>query len=126
MNKLNNISKKEYENLKAKYQRLKIRYKEVRSRKTNLILAILTYLLGILCIIEYRQLIILEAGILLMLVGLMVELHGTKKGAWDYADSLYMINKRVPIEIALQYFFIGIIGANYYFFRTQTVTGFIL
>ncbi len=125
MNKLKNISKKEYKKLKARYKKLKEKYKKVSGKKTNLILAILTYLLGVICIIEYRHPVILEAGILLMLVGLAVEIHGTKKGAWDYSDSLYMINGRVPIEIALQYFFIGVIGASYYFFRTQTLTGFI-
>ena len=124
--KISKINRKEYEKLKLRYNKLKDKYNKIKSRKINLVFAIITYLIGIVGIIVYRHPTIIEVGVLLLFIGLIIELNGTKKSKWEYADSLYMISGRVPIEIVLQYFFIGTVSASYYLFRTQTLVGFII
>jgi len=61
---------------------------------------------------------IIELGLIIFFIGLIWELYGTKSGLWKNNPSpIYSIANRLPIEIALSYFFLGMIAASYVIFR---------
>lgn len=103
-----------------RYEKLKEKYYELRSKNSNIVPAIGCYIIGLAGFLYYKNSIIIETGVIVLLAGLFIELEGTKKKQWVYTDSYYMICNRVPIELALQYLFVGMIVAIYYFFRMQT------
>ena len=75
-------------------------------------------LLAAAALLQYRSLISIELGLLGMVVDILVELRGTTKGQWRYNKSdVYDIRGRVPIEVPLMYFLMGVIGASYVLFR---------
>jgi len=65
-----------------------------------------------------KKMLIIELGTIIFFIGLTWELYGTKKGLWKNSSSpIYNIANRLPIEIALSYFFLGMIAASYVIFR---------
>jgi len=75
-------------------------------------------IIGISGFILFKKTLIIEAGSIAFFSGLIWELYGTKKGLWKNSPSpIFTIANRLPIEIALSYFFLGMIAASYVTFR---------
>ena len=69
-------------------------------------------------LIIYKNIFIIEPGILGAIGSLIYELYGTKKKLWSYSSSpIYMIAGRIPIEVILTYFFGGMLAAVYILYR---------
>lgn len=85
--------------------------------KHNFLLYLLAFV-GIASLLTFRNMISIEVGLIGAVADVIFELWGTKEGLWTYyQDSVYKIGGRLPIEITLSYFFLGILAANYIFFR---------
>lgn len=75
-------------------------------------------IIGISSFMIFKKMLIIELGTIIFFISLIWELYGTKKGLWKNNPSpIYTIAGRLPIEIALSYFFLGMIAASYVIFR---------
>lgn len=73
---------------------------------------------GIVSFITFRSIVLFELGAFGFMADLTYELIGTKRGWWKYSyPSLWKIANRVPIEVPLTYFFMGVVAAAFVFFR---------
>lgn len=93
--------------------------REVKRRAARKVVSAILFFAGVLGIITYRNLIILELGLLGAFCDLLYELYGTKKGWWSYdnSHSHYMIAGRLPIGVVFTYFCMGMVAATYVLVR---------
>ena len=75
-------------------------------------------IIGLSGFILLKEILIIEVATIVFFIALIWELYGTKKGLWNYDPSpIYTIVGRIPIEILISYFFLGMIAASYVIFR---------
>ena len=117
-----------YKKLEGKYEALKKKYEFTkkltlhrenikRSFDDNYFLLIIT-LLGISSLIILKSQIAIEISIIAVILMLIHEIVGTKKGWWKYNGSRgYKIKGKVPAHLILTYFFSTILLMTYVMFR---------
>jgi len=116
---------RKYESLLRKFKALDEKYSKMRVTPTFLgekikkaplqehFTLVISMVIGLLVFVLYRQQVMLEVGLILALIDVYWELHGTGKGWWSYKKSVfYDIRGSVPIEIPVTHFFLGIIAAG--------------
>jgi hypothetical protein len=83
-------------------------------------LVILFGFIGIAGFVKFRNLIILELGIIGFVADISWELYGTGNKLWNYHNSpFYMLGGTLPIEVVILYFFLGMTAAVYVFYRLE-------
>jgi uncharacterized membrane protein len=71
--------------------------------------------------IHYGNWVMIEVGIITFVLDVFWELRGTGKGWWKYDKSpIFNIAGRVPIEIPLTFFFLGIWAVGIVLFTLGT------
>ena len=64
--------------------------------------------------VKYKNLFAIEVGFLMSIIGMAVELLGTKYGWWKYRNSSTpRISDRVPVDAAISYFLVAVVGTNF-------------
>jgi hypothetical protein len=83
-------------------------------------LLVLFGFIGIAGFIKFRNLIILELGVIGFVADVSWELYGTGNKLWSYYTSpFYMLGGTFPIEVAILYFFLGMTAAIYILYRLE-------
>lgn len=117
-----------YKELEKRYAQLKKEYLKIRKISNHVILTVGTELprhavlivfgiISIIGVMEYKSPIIIEFGIIAAVADLVYELYGTKKGWWKYGKSRFMIAGRVPVNVPLTYFFMGMAAVIFVLIR---------
>jgi hypothetical protein len=92
--------------------------KRLTGRTSKPIILLIFGPIAIAGLIIYKNIFIIEPGILGAIGTLIYELYGTKKKLWSYSSpSIYRIAGRVPITVILTYFFGGMVAAVYILYR---------
>ena len=114
---------KKHKELERRYRRLEVKYDKIMKKaetiKYNLerdhpplITAFFLLIIGIIGLLYFKEIVIIELGIMGFVVDVAMELHGTRNGWWKYKKSkIFMIGK-VPIEIPFLVFSMGMGGAT--------------
>jgi hypothetical protein len=106
------------ESIERRIKKFRTNYETVKKRETNIPLLATAAIVFILAMLRYKNMVIVETGLIITIFGLIQEWRGTSTGMWSYGKSLYKIRGKIPVEVIPQYFFIGSVVAIYYLFRT--------
>jgi len=113
-----------YNQLKKRYDKLSKRYAELRKRPRiageemmknmhQQFAFISSAIVGLLAYVLYQQWVMVEVGLMCALIDIYWELRGTGKGWWSYKKSvLFDIRGRVPVDVPLTFFFLGIVATG--------------
>ena len=113
-----------YGQLKKRYEKLSKKYAELRKKPRmageemmkNLhqqFAFISSAAIGLILYALYQQWIMIEVGLMCALIDVYWELRGTGNGWWSYKKSvLFDIMGRVPVDVPLTFFFLGMMAAG--------------
>ncbi|MEM5804883.1 MAG: hypothetical protein QXU82_03535 [Candidatus Aenigmatarchaeota archaeon] len=84
--------------------------KEVlRKASPNLLGVLISAAIGLLFLALYRHWLMIEMGVIAFAADVLWEMHGISRDWWKYrASPTYNIMGRLPIEIPLTFFFLGV------------------
>ena len=114
---------KEYILIKRKYKKIKKRAKILRKKLEkeypSYVSSLFLLTIGTMGLLYFRNLVIIELGLIGFFADLIWELYGTQKGWWGYKKSKIFMIRKVPIEIPFLVFTLGMAGAAIIMFLLQ-------